>query len=96
METFNTKGVYKLTNISRNNVPTETELQQYVTYGRTAVTLFKNKGFEKALMYVVGLLASTNVLGQVPISTSLKEWLVGGAAVVLGAIHLSTPVTPKA
>ena len=54
---------------------------------------FNNKTLEKVGLYVIGVLTQTGVFHITP---SGKDWLTGAVALVLAALHVSTPNTPKA
>ena len=53
---------------------------------------FKNA--EKVLAYAAALVSGTNVFGQIGIPSDARATIVGAAAFVLAAIHVSTPKTP--
>lgn len=52
------------------------------------------KQIEKGVVYVATVVTTTNVFGQIPLPTGVKEWVLGGAALIIGAIHVSTPKVP--
>jgi len=54
------------------------------------------KNVEKLLAWGAGLVATTNGFSALSLSPNIREALLGAAAFVLGAIHVSTPTTPKA
>lgn len=54
---------------------------------------FNVKSLEKFGLYVVGVLTQTGIFHVTPAG---KEWLTGSVALVLAALHVSTPTTPKA
>jgi hypothetical protein len=65
----------------------------------TALSNRKNitwKNAEKAVIYLAGIVGASNGFTWLTMPNSVREWLVGGAAFVLAAIHISTPTTPTA
>jgi hypothetical protein len=52
------------------------------------------KSGEKALIYGLALMTSTNIFGTTPIGLDLKGVVIGSLALVAAALHISTP-TPK-
>ncbi len=52
------------------------------------------KNVEKLVVYVAAIAGATNGFGQIPMAPSVRGWIVGGAAFVLAAIHVSTPKAP--
>lgn len=79
----------------RSNAPTLTPTEaQYLGYASRAYNLLRAKKFEKLVTYVVGIFAATNGFGgALAIGHTIDEVLLGGAAAVLAAIHISTPVS---
>ena len=57
---------------------------------------FKNPGktTEKGLLYIAGILTSTNVFGAGSMDMSFRTLLTLGVAAILTGLHISTP-TPK-
>lgn len=51
------------------------------------------KSLEKLALYAVGVLTQTGVFH---VTLAGKEWLTASVALVLAALHVSTPTTPKA
>lgn len=73
------------------------EVEQGVTWVDRAFREASNKqnwtvkNAEKVVLYVAGIAAATNGFGQIPLPTDVRGWVVGGAALVLAAVHISTP-----
>ena len=51
------------------------------------------KQLEKGILYISGIAAATNGFGQIPMPASVRGLVTLGAAIALGAIHVSTPKT---
>ena len=51
------------------------------------------KNAEKVIVYIAGLVAATNGFDAFKIPTNIREWIIGGSALVIAAIHNSTNVT---
>ena len=49
------------------------------------------KNIEKLLAWGAGLVAVTNGFSTLTMPTSLRDWLMGSAAIILAAVHISTP-----
>lgn len=54
-------------------------------------TLLSWKNAEKAVVYLAGIVGASNGFTTFTMPASLREWIVGGSAFVLGMIHISTP-----
>lgn len=80
----------------RSNAPTLTATEaKYLSYAEKAYSLIRAKKFEKLLMYVVGIFGATNGFGgALTVGHTVDEVLLGAAAAVLAAIHISTPAAP--
>lgn len=50
------------------------------------------KNVEKVVVYIAAALSTSNVFGTIPVPSSVKEWVLGASAFVLGMIHYTTPV----
>jgi hypothetical protein len=44
---------------------------------------------EKLVLYGAGLVAATNGFAQLNLSTTVREWLLAGSAIVVASLHLS-------
>lgn len=77
----------------RSNAPQLTPTEaQYLGYAQKAYSLLHAKKFEKLAMYVVGIFGATNGFGGAfALGHTIDEVLLGAAAAVLAAIHISTP-----
>lgn len=49
------------------------------------------KQVEKIIVYGAAAAAATNGFGQIAMPSNVRGWIVGASALVLGAIHFSTP-----
>lgn len=49
------------------------------------------KNVEKAVLYGAGVVAATNGFTALSLPVTLREWLLGGSALILAAVHISTP-----
>lgn len=58
---------------------------------RPLSSLFDVKSLEKLAAWAAGVVAATNGFAQWNIPTTIREWIMGGAAIILAGIHISTP-----
>jgi hypothetical protein len=49
------------------------------------------KNVERAAVYVATVVTTSNVFGQIPMPNGVKTGVLFAAAIILGAIHVSTP-----
>ena len=52
---------------------------------------FSVKSLEKLLAWGAALVASTNGFAQAGLPSNIREWMLGGAALILAGIHNNTP-----
>lgn len=61
------------------------------TASKPLYSLTDIKSWEKLGLYIVATISATNGFAQLSIPGGIREWLIGGSALVLAFIHNSTP-----
>lgn len=85
------KPVETPANVGATNMVAAKKPLVNATASKPLYSLTDIKSWEKLGLYIVATISATNGFAQLSIPGGIREWLIGGSALVLAFIHNSTP-----